>query len=83
MRWRLIIEEFRPKLTYIKGKSNVVALSRMRLLEKDFSEEAFAGDVNAGDFPINFPLSYKLIAREQQLDEQLQARLSNPRERRL
>ena len=85
MRWRLIIEEFGPKLTYIKGESNVVAdaLSRMRLSEKDFSEEAFAGEANAGDFPINFPLSYKLIAREQQLDEQLQARLTNPRERRL
>jgi RNase H-like domain found in reverse transcriptase len=32
MRWRLIIQEFGPKFTYIKGASNIVAdaLSRMR-----------------------------------------------------
>ena len=51
MRWRLIIEECGPKLTHIKGENNIVAdaLSRMRLTEKDFSEEAFAGDANASD----------------------------------
>ena len=39
MRWRLIIEECGPKLTYIKGENNIVAdaLSRMRLTENDFS----------------------------------------------
>ena len=57
MRWRLIIEECGPKLTYIKGKNDIVAdaLSRMRLTEKDFSAEAFAGDANANDFPPNIP----------------------------
>jgi RNase H-like domain found in reverse transcriptase len=41
MRWRLIIEEFGPKLTYIKGASNIVAdaLSGMRLTETDFGPE--------------------------------------------
>ena len=35
MRWRLLIKEFGPKLTYIKGANNIVAyaLSRMRLTE--------------------------------------------------
>ena len=77
MRWRLIIEEFGPKLTYIKGEHNVVAdaLSRMRLTEKDFSAEAFAADADAGDFPSNFPLSYKRIAHEQKGDKILQDRL--------
>ena len=49
MRWRLImIEEFGPKLTYIKGASNVVAdaLSRMRLSESDFSQEAFPANIH-------------------------------------
>ena len=85
MRWRLIIEEFGPKLTYIKGTSNVVAdaLSRMRLSEKDFSQEAFPAEATAGDIPEGFPLSYKLLAQEQQRDNKLQSRLTNNKERHL
>jgi RNase H-like domain found in reverse transcriptase len=51
MRWQLIIEEFGPKLTYIKGASNIVAdaLSRMLLTEMDFGPEVFATDAEAGD----------------------------------
>ena len=56
MQWRLIIEEYGPKLTYITGESNVVAdaLSRMRLSEKDFSQEAFPAEAAAGDVPTGF-----------------------------
>jgi Integrase zinc binding domain/RNase H-like domain found in reverse transcriptase len=77
MRWRLIIEEFGPKLTYIKGASNIVAdaLSRMRLTEQDFGPEVFATDAEAGDFPANFPLSYKQLAYAQGKDKKLQASL--------
>jgi hypothetical protein len=77
MRWRLIIEEFGPKLTYIKGTSNIVAdaLSRMRLTANDFSPEVFATDADAGDFPANFPLSYKQIAYAQGKDRKIQASL--------
>ena len=85
MRWRLIIEEYGPKLTYIKGENNIIAdaLSRMRLSEKDFSEEAFAGDVaGEGELP-RFPLSYKRMASEQAKDTKLQARLRNPKEKHL
>jgi hypothetical protein len=59
MRWQLIIKEFGPKLTYIKGASNIVAdaLRRMRLTEQNFGPEVFATDAEAGDFPANFPLS--------------------------
>ena len=37
MRWRLIIEEYGPKLTYIKGENNIIAdaLSRMRLSSEE------------------------------------------------
>jgi RNase H-like domain found in reverse transcriptase len=77
MRWRLIIEEFGPKLTYIKGASNIVAdaLSRMRLTERDFGPEVFATDAHAGDFPANFPLFYKQLAYAQSKDRKIQASL--------
>ena len=83
MRWRLIIEEFGPKLTYIKGENNIVAdaLSRMRLSEKDFSAEAFAALMAVDDTPKEFPLSYKRLAREQAQDNILQGRLRNPKEK--
>ena len=54
MRWRLLLEEFGPKLVYIKGEDNIVAdaLSRMRMTEEDFSPEVFALD------PSEFPKRY-------------------------
>ena len=80
MRWRLLIEEFGPQLTYIKGENNIVAdaLSRMAMTEADFSPEAFAADDEA-DFPVNYPLSFKQIAQEQPKDKELQSLLKkNP-----
>jgi hypothetical protein len=63
MRWRLIIKEFGPKHTYIKGVNNVVsdALSKMKMTEKDFSTEVFAGE----KVKQKFPLSYNLLAKIQ------------------
>ena len=39
MRWRLILEEFNPTLTYIKGENNIVAdaLSRLDIAPKSLS----------------------------------------------
>ena len=73
MRWRLLVEEFGPKLTYIKGERNIVTdfLSRMRIDPSEFSADAFAGDPET-DFPDDYPLSYKEIAYRQQEDEDLQ-----------
>jgi hypothetical protein len=75
MRWRLIIKEFGPKLTYIQGASNIVAdaLSRMRITKTDFGPKVFTTDANAGDFPANFPLSYKQLAYAQSKDRKKQA----------
>jgi hypothetical protein len=75
MRWQLVIEEFGPKLTYIKGASNIVAnaLSRMRRTKLDFGPEVFATDTAAGDFPANFPLFYKQLAYAQSKDKKIQA----------
>ena len=53
MRWRLLLEEFGPKLVYVKGEDNVVAdaLSRLRMTEQEFSPEVFAFD--EGEFTKN------------------------------
>ena len=74
MRWRLILEEFGPTLTYTKGEQNIVAdtLSRLDLTEEEFSSDAFAGDL-IGDFPF----SYALIAQEQPNDPELMNRYAN------
>jgi len=77
MRWRLLIEEFGPKLTYIKGTHNVVAdyLSSMSIDPEELSMDAFAlGD----DDPVpDFPLSFPNIEKEQQADQQLQQLLTD------
>ena len=57
------------------------ALSRMRLTENDFSEDAFAGKANANDFPTECPLSYKQIAYEQERDNDLQTRFTKEPEK--
>jgi hypothetical protein len=73
MRWRLLIEEFGPKLTHIKGDHNVVAdyLSRMDMTPQEFSVDAFAADP-ATDFPREYPLSYAEMQHEQAEDKALQ-----------
>jgi hypothetical protein len=74
MRWRLLLEEYGPKLTYVKGTNNIVAdaLSRLDISEEEFSEEAFAIELaTEEDFPADYPLSYKEIAYRQQRDEKL------------
>jgi RNase H-like domain found in reverse transcriptase len=72
MQWRLLIEEFGSKLTYIKGENNIVAdtLSRMAMTEANFLTEAFAADEH--DFPEAYPLSFKEIAFEQSQDKEVQ-----------
>jgi hypothetical protein len=47
----------------------------MRLTEQDFRPEVFATEAEAGDFPANFPLSYKQLAYTQGKDKKIQASL--------
>ena len=66
MRWRLILEEFNPTLTYIKGENNIVAdaLSRLDITPKSLSplQTAEAFGLEKDDLPSDaFPLSYKTI----------------------
>ena len=77
MCWRLLLEEFGPKLLYFKGGDNIVAdaLSRMRMTEEDFSAEAFA--IVDDEFPEDYPLSYKELAHEQGRYPALQQKLTD------
>jgi len=81
MRWRLLLEEFGPQLTYIKGANNIVAdaLSRLDISEEDFSQDAFNGELAADDdeIPDEFPLSDKEIANRQGKDKASQKKLKN------
>ena len=79
MRWRLLLEEFGPKLVYIKGPGNIVAdaLSRLRTSEEDFSVEAFALDEAEDEFPTEYPLSYKQLQCEQERYPALQQKIKD------
>ena len=78
MRWRLLLEEFGPTLTYVKGANNIVAdaLSRLEITEEEFFAEAFATELaNEEEFPKAFPLSYRELAHRQTNDADLQKKL--------
>jgi len=55
MRWRLLLEEFGPKLH---------TLSRLKMAEEELSAEAFANELEneEEDFPTGHPLSCKEMA---------------------
>ena len=76
MRWRLLLEEFGPKLTYIKGVNNVVAdfLSRMNINPQELSADAFANEI---DFPKEYPLSFAQIQHEQEKDKEIKKLLKD------
>ena len=87
MRWRLLCEEYSPTLVYLKGEHNVMAdaLSRLHLSPSTSSgcddtvldvpttralSEAFM--VTEDEFfDEEYPLSFKLLQREQQRDKDL------------
>jgi len=76
MRWQLLLEEFGPKLTYVKGSNNIIAdaLSLLEIAEEELSAEAFANELanEEEDFPTGYPLSYKELAFHQEKDKALQ-----------
>ena len=70
MRWRFLIEEYRPELHYLPGKLNIIAdfLSRLLYKKIDGNHELFALDES--DIA-EYPLSYKLLMKCQQRDKNL------------
>jgi RNase H-like domain found in reverse transcriptase/Integrase zinc binding domain len=86
MRWHLKIEEYLPKLTYLKGQTNIVAnaLSRLELATPEISKEDMH-DMHylANNFGLKdnnlpedaYPLQYKLIAKHQNQQKELFTKL--------
>ena len=76
MHWGLLLEEFGPELTCIKGVNNVVAdaLSRPEMAEEEFSAEAFMNELanEEDEFPTGCPLSCEETAFCQTKDRALQ-----------
>jgi len=76
VRWQLLLEEFGPKLTHVKGANNIVAdaLSRLEMAEEEFSAEVFTNELanEEEEFPTGYPLSYKETAFCQKKDRALQ-----------
>jgi len=76
VRWRLLTEEFGPKLTHVKGVNKTVAdaLSRLKIAEEEFSAEAFANELanEEEEFPTGHPLSCEETAFRQKKDRWLQ-----------
>jgi hypothetical protein len=72
--WCLILKEFGPTLTHVKGEHNVVAdaLSWPDLKEEEFSPDAFAGDQD--DSPEDFPFSHTTTAQAQPNNPELMDR---------
>ena len=72
MRWRLILEDFGPKLKYIKGENNVVA-DALSCLEMSNNQEIFNISELYGpdeeDLPDSaYPIRYHDIAKSQETD---------------
>ena len=93
MRWRLICEEFGPKLVYLKGNKSIIAdaISRMKLkpTPKSLSDDSVlevpdtrelteAFLIKDEDLPEwTIPISYKLLFQHQQKDKELKRRYLN------
>ena len=79
MCWRLILEEFGPKLKYIKGETNVVAdaLSRLEMSDnqevRNISELYGYDDKDLRDSA--YPIRYHNNAKVQKTDAKLQQKL--------
>lgn len=83
MRWRLILEEFGPQLNYIQGHKNIVAdaLSRLDIDQgksnsnqnNTTTDQAECFGLGKDDLPASdiYPVQFKLLQAEQQLDKQL------------
>lgn len=79
-RWRLIVEEYGPKIEYIKGHKNVIADMLSRYPRKDDASPEEIHEIWAIDeIEEEFPLAFEVIAQAQQQDQRLnQIARNNP-----
>ena len=79
MRWSLILEEFGPKLKYIKGENNVVANALYRLEESDNQEILNISEIygyDDKDLPDSaYPICYHKISKAQETDTELKQKI--------
>ena len=75
-RWRLIVEEHGPKITYLPSKTNIIAdaLSHLPMIENTPSNQIFFTDTCFNQEDTDFPVSYQLISEKQAQDHRLQAK---------
>ena len=74
--WRLTVEEHGPKITYLPGKTNIIAdaLSRLPMIKNTPSNQIFFTDTCFNQEDTDFPVSYQLISEKQAQDHRLQAK---------
>jgi hypothetical protein len=78
-RWRLIVEEYGPKIVYLAGKRNIIAdaLSRLPKLEPH-DESAFLEEIFALHEQTNaFPIAFDVISKAQLTDKKIQQCITN------
>ena len=84
MRWRLILEEFGPKLKYIKVENNVVVEALSRLEMSDNQEILNISEIygyDEEDLPDSaYPICYHDIAKAQKTDTKVQQKLVSNRD---
>jgi hypothetical protein len=74
-RWRLIVEEYGPKIVYLPGKRNIIAdaLSRLPKLVEPHNKSAFLEEIFALDEQTDaFPIAFDVISKAQLPDKKNQ-----------
>jgi hypothetical protein len=72
--WRLIVEEYGPKIVYLPGKHNIIAdaLSRLPKLDEPHDESAFLEEIFALDEQTDtFPIAFDVISKAQLADKKI------------
>jgi hypothetical protein len=78
--WRLIVEEYGPKIVYLPDKRNIIAdaLSRLTKLEDPHDESTFLEEIFALDEQTNvFPIAFKIISKAQLTNKKFQQCITN------
>ena len=79
MRWRLILEEFRPELKYTKNENNVVAENFSFLEMSGFQDILNITELycyNDADLPdIAYPICYHGISKSQKTNAKLNQKI--------
>jgi hypothetical protein len=77
-RWRLIVEEYGPKIVYLPGKCNIIAdvLSRLPKLDEPHDELAFLEEIFALQTDA-FPITFDVISKAQLANKKIQQCITN------